>query len=679
MADEENIPTITKDQLQAFLANAPKDADGVPIVKRADFESFLKQATTPQAPTPPRVPSGLLGKIGIPDGWTADTHDIANPANIVPNLKNIAATGIEGASATLGGMVGAATGPFSAVGLPLGVAEGGELGRQINYGLGFQDEPQNSSAIGRIGRDAVLTGGLNALGKVAQFGYDKVRGMRGFSPNQEMTEYLASQEPGSLATPFNAPRTGLGKEGQIAEDLARHEPVIASSGVAAGIDANSPQAYSQFQGNIEAFKQQANATKQNIIRTVDQQLEPSITVDPSEFASTASSGPKAEAAKIAADKVSTDLHQLEPYKFSVHGSDVATSVQNNQVMTSVPKKLSLSDAENYIDQIDAEITQLKGFDKTVRSGAVVDPSKLAENENRLSALFQIRKNLSDKVAASADSVMPGAGDSIRQENAKISAMIEFGDLTGRFRTESLQSLTPGSGRSLIDSTKKATTLAGGTIDAALGSPLAAAQQARTRASTITRQQDAIAQFQRLVDFKNGVRPAPIPRDFDVLKSNPAALASFTSLLEQIDAATAARFPSLPWGAQTKIFAATTAQVPQAFQPPTSGYGSEVTINGQTKILNPMEQQEHAESIKQSNLPPSVEASMMNELRKGNYVPIPNQTSPQSQGFTPPDLGQMSQIFSSIPTPQSSGGGDAQILDQLRQAQVSRIDVARSGL
>jgi hypothetical protein len=328
---------------------------------------------------------------------------------------------------------------------------------------------------------------------------------RGILPPKKLIEYQEAMTPGATAAAQNAPRGTTNKEAQFAKDVIHQEDEFIAANPVSGIDPNDPAAFSKYREKLKALKENARKGKEEALRAADASGE-TLSMGKDELAHYgAARGSSEESMAMANAELDRAFSKEVPYDPAVHGRDAKTYVSNNRVYVKEPVSLTPTEAQAYIRDLDKRITELGGYDDLLRSKGGVDPSAMEKVKTELDALRLLRQAATEKVVATADKVRPGV---VAPANARMSSMIEYEGLADRFDTETLQGMTPGSGRSMTDLSPSAPRSVAGLVDTALGGAVSDANDARRRASNLNRGGEAVKKLQNIIGYRTGALKKP---------------------------------------------------------------------------------------------------------------------------------------------------------------------------
>ncbi len=510
--------------------------------------------------------------------------------------------------------------------------------------------------------------------------------------------YKAAPTEGILTALQDAPKGTTNAERALARGTVEYEPEFQARNPFQGLDPSNPiEAMKGYRNNLSNLITEGVENKKAILKDIALKESAQKTalsktgqvVDPEAY--------------LALRESDLDFSTLNKLKENATDSQMAgveaaknelikefyepkiTLDQNSRYVTSDtpdlarPRVRSITEFDETLKRIDAKIAELGGYDDSYLASIGQNPSTI---DAQVRALRVARRTLADGIKNYASrNFGENVAAALGKANDDIAVGTRYGQLAERFDTQTLESFTPGSGRSMNTAVSRVPSR----IEDAARIISGRSKKAEQFRQGNLRPANMIRDSQRIINWRNGAPPPLLSRDWDLVKTNPASFSLLSTLL-----ATAGVDPSIvqrmPDQEQKKTFTKVIESFPEAFEAPEGGYFS--YANG--KLNSPLDQSAHLEAALGSKFDFSKEAAVVAPLlERGEYVPLDSPSmAQQSQQKSSVDLSQILQGLSSYSANSPSASNyfnppevtneTSKLIEQMRKSQ-TQIDATRSGL
>jgi hypothetical protein len=305
--------------------------------------------------------------------------------------------------------------------------------------------------------------------------------------------------------------------------------------------------------------------------------------------------------------------------------------------------LSAQEANNLRKQIDAQISEIGGYDQTYWLQKNLDPSVA---NGYAEGLRFYRQQLDQAVKGHIGKILgEDVATQFTQAGENISMSKTYSPMIDRFKTQTGQAYTPPSGKQVPagETFKSGSNI----IDTAIGVLDKDAKNAKMQAggTGLEREGNAIRQLQQLVEFRNDPSLRPAPRGWAQIKSSAQDLMNVGNIAIQLGLISSVEeLSQMPDAMAKQVVGIVASQAPQAFAPTPDKVN---VIDGEYQ--NPMEKDGIAKQA--LGLGAVERARILGASFENKYEPLGLSTPPvQQKSAAMPDIGQLNSMLSE-PTPQ----------------------------
>lgn len=411
--------------------------------------------------------------------------------------------------------------PFAGPPLVAGIetaADASDEYRGLAEATSWQDKLRKATdiAVSGVGPDLALRG----LSWAAQ---KSPRVLQDIGRNKEVMLSEQSNQPGISAALQDAPKGTTPAERQVMFDIEPHEKRFFEKGIPEGIDtsvSNRSKAYNEYLGKLKTVKDAALEAKGRIIEQADAALQgseqPGMTlsdVDVSKLDNLINSD---LASEFTADTASISQNAKQNLRSDF--SNTTYGAVSGRPLDSAPKVMSIGEVQEYIRRLDDTLEQLGTFDDKRWAQIQQNPSEVANLQARVKAIRAARTALNEGLIEKVGSVLgEDKALALRDANADASMAIEYGNLGNRFRAQTMEGLTPGSGRSLT------APKVDGPIKQGMNAVLNYVNPFYKSGQAMERGRSAVKALQELAPYVRGEAEKVYPRDFSLRPGmSPAA-------------------------------------------------------------------------------------------------------------------------------------------------------------
>lgn len=293
----------------------------------------------------------------------------------------------------------------------------------------------------------------------------------------------------------------------------------------------------------------------------------------------------------------------------------------NPFYTEIPKNPTALEVDNLLKRMDHQIEDMKGWDESYLTAIKSNPSRRNLEVSALKALRGAVKEAHENHVG----VLLGeeTKTALQQANLNIATGLEYGKTAENFRLATGEGETPGSGRAAVTPNQgMVPTSKTAAVNKVLGP-----SEATLRARNLAREENAIVRLQQVIGWRKQELPIPMSRKTDVVLSSPVTKNFIGFMAYQMGIVADPReFSSAPPPVQKAMTAAIMKTNPSVFEPPQSGFPSE--MDG--KIKDPTEGHMYLEETydKYAN-DPSKRASILGPFLENKTYVNPNPQAPQN--------------------------------------------------
>lgn len=415
-----------------------------------------------------------------------------------------------------------------------------------------------------------------------------------YNPPKEVVQYRKSQMPGTTAAEFNL----AGRTPRIQErirSIEEVEPTFYREGFAEGIS-TEPGSNSMmvFRDRMQQAIDEADFRKTQILSEIDKAAPNQLTLTPA----------------------TRDMIATYPWK-QQHPRNA-------------------SGVRSMIQELDGEISALKGYDELPAAMSGVDPSRLAQVRQELNELRTLRSQLSNDLNNHVNLVKETKGipdniigfDDVRKLDDLINTGIQYRNLAADRYAEIVGGGAPGHAGGLITAVQELPQ----NKTQILRNILQPGYEQQKALTTLGAGEEAVKNLQAMTAYKTGAVPPP-----------PLTAGKVTFPGGEVVASS---------GALTDLLAPDEVQALDLPDP--NPYGFMSLKNGKFDPNHPdsrIEQRAYINIVRERKLPIDQEVKIINPIfGGGNYVPIDEISAPQPQSIQMPTLGGLSMRSTTKYTP-----------------------------
>ncbi len=539
------------------------------------------------------------------------------------------------------------------------------------------EKPFASSFAREMGQNLGGLGFVKAISKGGQLATEMLpESVVNFGRNGAVLDSELSKKPGAYAAVQNANQGTTATRAQDLIDTVRYEPIFQQLNPVGGLDTgklNRAQVGEQYLLKLEDLKGQGLVGKENLVLQADSVLKQrgQVGVDLGNLN-------LAELDDLIQKDLSTPFTAIDAGAGSgVRGEllntfNAPTSIINPATGStfSIPKPHSLPEAIQLVRQIDKKLEQIGAFDRKTLASA--DESTFANMRARVDALRAARGAINDTIKTQIEGTLGTAqAEQFQTFNDTIGMSIEYGNLGRQFFTESLQGANPLAPNSLNNNVR------GGKVTS-LETYAPEMTQFGKEYGALNRDSKAISRMQAIIGYRNNPPSRVLPRNLDILSSNPENVALIGTAAAQLGIlATPDQFQMAPPQIKKGVVESLVQAIPELFEAAPNNYPS--FWNG--RLWSPIDIMDRASEVagaEKSRVPVSKKAEAIGALHDGGrYVEVtPSVPKPVAMPQTGMDMGSFGAAFSGIPSPvtmNTANTGETDAIRMMNQLQKSESE------